>query len=216
MIDRDQIGLEKAHLRKYFDEVWKQCDNPWNFKAGNIIVKKKIEIIEPYAVSASSIIDLGCGGGEFMAALIGNRKPEIVFGVDISPKAVAKAETAGVFNRLIAADINDALESINRTFDLVLLNEVLYYQKDYRALVQNVAARLAAPNSVIFIALAIGPKFLSERDGKSVMSLFPASKWRLEKKARVGYTFKKIPLRFVFWKKFSQTHKLILIYRKMQ
>ena len=72
---------------------------------------------------AERVLDLGCGAGEFAAAL-----PAPVVGVDAAPEAVRRARARGVDARLVALD--DPLPFREAAFDVAWLGETLEHLVD--------------------------------------------------------------------------------------
>ena len=89
MID---IINDDTPIKKHFDNVWSTGKSPWKFSIENIVSKKK-ELLLPIINKSRSILDVGCGGGEFLNFVFDHKKKEInVWGVDIAEKAIKNAE----------------------------------------------------------------------------------------------------------------------------
>jgi SAM-dependent methyltransferase len=85
----------------------------------------------------SSVLEIGCGKGT--AAQFLKRRNNRVLGIDISPTAVAKAQSSFPdieFRCLDALDIG----SLGEKFDLVTIQAVLAYVEPWRELLATVAA----------------------------------------------------------------------------
>ena len=95
--------------------------------------------------------------------------------------------------------------------DLVLLNEVLYYQVDYMKTLKIIEPMVS---KYLFISFAMGDDFFNNNDLLDIKAFFE-SDYVLLSETKIDYTRFKIPLRFVKYimKKVSQTHKNILIFK---
>ncbi|MDQ0506986.1 class I SAM-dependent DNA methyltransferase [Xanthobacter agilis] len=91
-------------------------------------------------------LDLGCGTG--LAAPLIAPRVEVLDGVDLSPAMLAKAETLGLYGRLDAADMGDALAAAPRAgLDLIVAADALCYLADLQPLFAA-AARALAPGGL--------------------------------------------------------------------
>ena len=72
------------------------------------------------------ILDLGCGTGQCGAAL-GSRRRRLV-GIDLSEKMLVHARQLGIYDELVATDIQDWINSAaTASFDLVVAGDVFIY-----------------------------------------------------------------------------------------
>ncbi len=76
------------------------------------------------------ILDLGCGTGLCGAAFRSISKSTL--GVDLSPAMIAKARARGCYDRLITADLCEAMRAGEHSFDLILAADVFIYVGDLR------------------------------------------------------------------------------------
>jgi len=86
------------------------------------------------------ILDLGCGTG-----LSGEPYAEVcnrLVGVDLSPQMLAKARKRNIYTELLEMDVNEAMEHIDHTFDLVLAADVFIYVGSLEKVFSLVAERL--------------------------------------------------------------------------
>ena len=76
-------------------------------------------------LAARSVLDVGCGEGLLAESLVRTGIEDYV-GVDFSPVAIAMAQAKGIPGaRFIVGDADDC--SLDRRFDIIVFNEVLYY-----------------------------------------------------------------------------------------
>ena len=155
---------------------------------------------------------MGCGGGEFLNFVFDHKKKDInVWGVDIAEKAIKNAESLNIYNKLDVSNIDDIYVKASSKLDLIILNEVLYYQKDY---IQTLINIITISNKYIFISLAVGNDFLDKDDILIIKKILSNHKFKLINETIIHYTKFKIPVKYFFIKKTSQTHKHILIFEK--
>jgi SAM-dependent methyltransferase len=89
-------------------------------------------------LSFASVLDVGCGNGENLAALLAAFPVPEVVGVDVSPVAVRQAQ-----GRLPGAEfrvLDIAATHLDRTFDLVLCCDVLEHIEDDLAALRHLRA----------------------------------------------------------------------------
>lgn len=70
-----------------------------------------------------TILDLGCGDGEFTADFAKGRNWKII-GVEIYPKSIKKAKAHGIYHDIIKADITKLPKKLPRS-DVVLASQVI-------------------------------------------------------------------------------------------
>lgn len=125
MTDRNQID-EKA--KAFFDDLWKKGD-PWDLETSEFERKKyshQVAMLNSCRISRA--LEIGCGAGSFTRLLA--RISDEVVGVDISPIAIERARTkeAGPGKvQYCAANIMDWDLGANDSWDLIVMNETIYY-----------------------------------------------------------------------------------------
>lgn len=101
---------------------------------------------------SASVLDLGCGTG-VLRAWLGGDGDRRYLGIDVSEVAVRKArEAASGSARFEAADVATFQPDAGERFDVVVLNEVLYYVADPGALVRRCSGFLA-PGGMIVLSM---------------------------------------------------------------
>jgi methionine biosynthesis protein MetW len=83
----------------------------------------RISVICDLVEKGSTVLDLGCGDGELIAALVAKRNV-VADGVDISREALLLAEARGLIN-LEQANLSSPAFKINSEYDYIILTEVL-------------------------------------------------------------------------------------------
>ena len=209
------VDKVETELDVHFNSVWSSGISPWLFSGKNdAIVLRKKELLTPIISKIDSVLDIGCGGGEFLNFICdGQSKKSYKVGVDIATNAIKNADKLGIYNELYISNIDD-LKCFNKgteKLDLVLLNEVLYYQVDYMKTLKIIEPMVS---KYLFISLAMGDNFFNNNDLLDIKAFFE-SDYVLLSETKIDYTRFKIPLRFgkYIMKKVSQTHKNILIFK---
>ena len=95
------------------------------------------------------VLEIGCSEGRFMAGLKAERAGIYAVGVEPYPDAATKA--AGVFDRLVQAPVEAALDQLGdeAPFDCVVANDVLEHLVDPWNVLQRICARLAPDGCVV-------------------------------------------------------------------
>lgn len=111
-------------------------------------VRMSLTILDAYQFP--SILDVGCGKGVLTHLL--KKKNNDVVGIDLSQTAILKARTAfpQVDFRVLDAQL---IESLGRTFDLIVVMEILSYLEDWQAFLE----RCSRMTSFLFIKLYVPP-----------------------------------------------------------
>ncbi len=79
----------------------------------------------------NTVLDLGCGEGEFMESLQYGRNWEIT-GIDVDQRYLNKAKTKKIYKQLIKGDLIKVLEKLikeKKQFDLVFCSQVIEHLK---------------------------------------------------------------------------------------
>ena len=93
--------------------------------------------------------DLGCGTG--LAGVEFRGMVELLSGVDLAEKMVAKAAERGIYDQLVCSDISDFLAAGNDSdFDLVFAADVLIYLGELEDFFRQVRQRLEPDGYLVF------------------------------------------------------------------
>jgi 2-polyprenyl-3-methyl-5-hydroxy-6-metoxy-1,4-benzoquinol methylase len=122
---------------------------------GPAFVRRVISLAGPPA--AGRVVDVGCGGGELLAALAEAWRDSTLYGVEVASRRRAAGSIAGRV-RWIDADLGAALPLVDRAFEVVFCTEVLEHLKDpvrclrelRRVLVPGGRLVLSVPNATGF------------------------------------------------------------------
>jgi 2-polyprenyl-3-methyl-5-hydroxy-6-metoxy-1,4-benzoquinol methylase len=91
--------------------------------------------------NGQSILDIGCGRGEFIDALMLQRPNCEAVGIDFSSAAIDNAKTKGIVSDFFVHDINTAYQYSHK-FDIVVSFEVIEHLSNPTMLVENARANL--------------------------------------------------------------------------
>lgn len=208
-------ALDDAAAVRTLGAAWQDPDRPpWDVQ-NTPIEQEKVDLLAPRLAQIDSVLDCGCGGGDFfdLVAQRAKRKLGYVAGIDVAEGALARARRTGHYDRLVQSLLRDAPSHFDRTFDLVLLSDVLFYVKDYLEVVRRLVP-LVAPGGTLFVSLAVGRKYFDEADVRRLRNALRAGGLELVVEKRLDYDVRgiprrRIPLHDFFW---AQTHKVVLVY----
>jgi 2-polyprenyl-6-hydroxyphenyl methylase/3-demethylubiquinone-9 3-methyltransferase len=100
----------------------------------------------------ASVLDVGCGEGILAPYLLG-AGARAYFGVDCSREAILRATAVAPLGAQFWACDVGAL-SLDEQFEVIVLNEVLYYLDDPAAMIGRLA-RMLAPDGIILVSMAL-------------------------------------------------------------
>jgi len=217
-----RVGYKKNQLKDKFDSFYKDGESHWKFDQNDRLYRKKRELVELFIDKSKYILDLGCAEGNFLVSIIESNDNKVIVGVDIAENAIALAKNQGLYNELYVSFIDDIhiYTQHIQEYDLILLNEVLYYVDNY---IQTLDTILKLSSKYIFISLAMGPQFFTKSDLIKIKKSFKTNGYKLIKQNLYDMDYKLgIPIRFLekFYRivrgiELKQTHKYILIYEKI-
>jgi SAM-dependent methyltransferase len=153
----------RAGLLPYRPERW--TTDRWTaaYRGGHLGYYARLDELPRYSVLAGYVgwvaetaeapprlLDVGCGTG-----LLRRRLDDATFssyvGVDLSEAAVATANAAGQErSRFVVGDVTEL--DVGDDFDVVVLNEVLYYAADAAAFLDRIRS-LTAPDGVVLVSM---------------------------------------------------------------
>ena len=118
----------RGYVEKLFDHYADRFDDSLVEKLQYklpFLLKELILKLNPTKSKFKKVIDLGCGTG-----LSGHGLRDIsenLTGIDLSKNMISKAEERQIYDRLIAGDIVDTLNSSSEKYDLFIALDVLVY-----------------------------------------------------------------------------------------
>ncbi len=140
--------MESDLLSRHYE----QFHEAWG-KQGTLPIPERLEFIRREVGSQRDVVELGCRYGDLLANFLdGNR----VTGVDIDRRAVASChERFQIPTRV--ANLNEPLPFPDRSFDVVVLSEVLEHLP-YPDVTLGEAARILRPNGKLVGSVPNGTK----------------------------------------------------------
>lgn len=209
--------LDDATATRRFGKLWRDPDRPpWDVRRC-AVEREKLALLAPHATRAKRVLDVGCGGGDFLTLLrerIASNFPYVA-GLDIAPGALERAARTGLYDQLECGAVSAAQQLFEQRFDLVLASDVLYYIADYRSAVASLAA-LLGPGGVLFISVGVGSGYFGPRECAAIEDEIAARGLELRARHRIEYRVAswarwpraRVPLARFLW---PQTHKQIWI-----
>jgi len=214
------IGYDKKEIKNKFDDFYKDGKSHWGFNIKDPMYIVKKNIINSFIDKSNNILDLGCAEGNFLSSIVSSDKKLV--GVDISQTAITLAKEKKIYNELHVGYIDETNKYTKniKKYDLILLNEVLYYVDNYMSTLEKI---LKLSSRYIFISLAMGPQFFNTKDTNKIEKLLEKYHYQMRKKEVYNMSYKfGIPIRY--WTKIyeifrglklKQTHKYIYVYEKI-
>jgi SAM-dependent methyltransferase len=152
--------------------------------------------------AGSTVLDIGCGQGEFAIHLAQTYPDAAVWGVEHSASGVRRARSAaaaaGVGAQFIERDLLEPVvrEAGQPAADLAVCSEVLEHVADPARLMRNAAA-LLAPGCRVVITVPGGPRSAFDRhighyrhfDAAGLTSVLSDAGYRVERVLRAGFPF---------------------------
>jgi SAM-dependent methyltransferase len=186
---------------------------PWGDIRGCPIENAKAALLRPHLAGVRSVIDLGCGGGDFLSLVAPASSLTRAVGIDCAPGALARARASGLYTELHDGVIEQPPDEVAGPFDLVMLSEVLYYVPDPRAALEITLDRFVGPHTLLFIALAVGRGYFTSGDVRRARALLARRGLVTVLDATVDYRVGLVPKRS-FGPLFTQTHKAVMAWRR--
>ena len=116
----------------------------------NYTIKQKIKLINAQAISDKSILDIGCGTGDFLYAC--NNNGWKVKGIEPNDKARNLALKKLSSESFLVRDIQDILINEKETYDVITMWHVLEHVPNLQEYISNLK-QLLKPNGTLIIAV---------------------------------------------------------------
>ena len=157
-----------GYVRHLFDQFSADYDarmiGQLGYSAPGILRSLAAMVLPDARPNTLSILDLGCGTGLAGTAFVDLAAR--LDGIDLSPAMVEKARGRGIYDKLIAEDIETDLPC--NTYDLVIAADTLVYLGDLQGIFCNVHTTLKTDGSFLFTV---------ERAAEGEYSLGPKRRW---------------------------------------
>lgn len=205
-------SYQRLHAR--MERRWATTDTtPWNEIRADAIEIAKAALLRAHLDGVRTMIDLGCGGGDFLSLLIPSLSLERAVGIDCASGAIARARAACLYTGLHQTAIEQAPASVRGPFDLVMLGEVLYYQPDPQQTLTTVVDRFVGHGTRLVLTLAVGRDYFWPRDVRRVRRRLLSKGLVPLLDGRIDYCVGGVPKR-MFGPLFPQTHKSVMVWAR--
>ena len=140
-----------------FEEMYKNCEDPWKQKDDvEKSYSKQCSIASIARISPKNVLEIGCGLG-YYTAYMKNCFPDIEFtGMDISKTAIEKAKTMFPHIEFVVENVEnlgivlEEAEKKRRGYDVVILSEIMWYILDKcDAVIETMVSRLQGKHILI-------------------------------------------------------------------
>jgi SAM-dependent methyltransferase len=204
-----------GRLQRYFERRWRRAggEAPWGDTRACPIERAKAALFEPHFGDVRSVLDLGCGGGDFLSMVAPRDGFERAVGLDCAEGAVARARRSGLYHEVHQAFLEDAPRLVTGEFDLVLFSEVLYYVPDPLAAVAMAVDRYVGPRGRVALALAVGRDYFHDDDIERTRALLGRKRFLPVVDEVVDYRALGIPRR-LFGPLYGQSHKAVMVWAR--
>lgn len=207
---------DKRDAERTFNALWSSVERPpWEVRSVTI-EHDKVAILAPHLEGVRTVCDCACGGGDFLDLVAARGRFSEVVGVDIADNALARAEKTGRYASLVRARLDEAPDKLHRRFDLVMVGEVLPYLDDPLGDFLRVVDGLTAPRGLVFLAVAMGRKGLTEPEVDEARARLRDRGFTAVEDRRLEYrALGVVPRRRLGFlsKLWVQTHKTVLVWR---
>jgi 2-polyprenyl-3-methyl-5-hydroxy-6-metoxy-1,4-benzoquinol methylase len=156
--------------RQFWNSHWRSAEerrvlNPWTERRALTIV----QTIQDLPIERPAILDCGCGHGWFTERLA-DANPGEVWGIDLSPDAIAMAKSRRPHIRYTAGDVCQS-SLPNSYFDVVVSQEVIAHVENQHNYIERVS-RLLKPGG--YLVITTGNKFVMDRLGNVGWNQYPS------------------------------------------
>jgi predicted TPR repeat methyltransferase len=142
---RGPESLAPAYVRGLFDQYAARFDadvvETLGYRGPEVLADALARVLGP-ATGTLEVLDLGCGTG--LAGLALRPFARRLEGVDLSPNMIAKAETRGIYDKLLVGDMVAAVAGVAAAWDLIVAADALAYLGDLGPLFVGVRRALKA------------------------------------------------------------------------
>lgn len=144
MDDYHNYVIRDGNLVGNFEEMYKNCDDPWHQSESNfneLSYSRNIAILAMKRFGIKSVVDFGCGLGYYTKMI--NNSGIDVLGVDISDEAISKARNLFPNLKFQVGKIQDMQGERGKkyfNYDAILLSEIVWYiLPDFDSIIETLA-----------------------------------------------------------------------------
>ena len=150
-------ALNRRGAAAFYDARWKTWDMMIRYSPAPRIRREKI-ISWIQEIGAASLLDVGCGNGEFLRELRTALPVIELYGADISGEIIDRNRRSIEGVEFFQLDLD--AEALPRVFDIVVCMEMVEHSPHYR---QALAHLIAMTGKYLFITAPCGPIFSIDR-----------------------------------------------------
>lgn len=121
-----------------FDDILSELD----YKVPTLIAEKLKNNLKTKLFKKQSILDLGCGTGLCVEAMLHYFPNEEYYGVDVSEKMLERAERKNIYTALYADDIITFLDNNEMLFHAIIAGDVLTYAGNLKPIFRRLTSAL--------------------------------------------------------------------------
>lgn len=139
--DYHDYVIKDGKLIGNFDEMYKECENPWHQREDAAISYSRwdtVRTIKNYGIK--NVLECGCGLG-FFTKLMADLCPESkITGMDVSPNAIRRAKEMFPHIHFCAGNVNDlGKERKIDNYDCIIFSEIMWYiLEDLKEIFKNI------------------------------------------------------------------------------
>lgn len=199
-----------------WNALWSSIERPAVDVRSAALEEAKVALLAPHLGPVRTVIDCGCGGGDFLDLVAKRGRFTEVVGVDVADNALARAERTGRYATLVRARLDELPEQMHDRFELVLFGEILPYLGDPLGDFTRAVDALTAPRGVVFLATATGHKRMTEPELAEARGLMKDRGFQsLEDRRLDHYTLGALPRRRLgpLSRLWAETHTTVLVWR---
>src|SRR5262245_62890285 len=116
-----RVRMTPEQLARTMRRRWASADDPpWGTLAGDPVEEAKARALWPHLGGVRTVLDCGCGGGDFLTLIDPGRRFQFVVGIDVAEQAIARARRTGRYDDLVCGRIEDASHLAHPRFDLIV------------------------------------------------------------------------------------------------
>ncbi len=97
-----------------------------------------------------NVLDIGCGSGLCFEYIKSSTKINRSFGVDVSEKSIDVVTKQKLYTNVLCQDFQIFVEDTTEHFDLIIIDSVLHYYKNFATQLQNLKKLLTKDGFIVF------------------------------------------------------------------
>lgn len=149
--------MPEVRGQSFYDSKWDEWNNMICSSPAPRLRRSKI-ISWLKGLSFVSLLDVGCGNGEFLREVQKNLPHVKLTGIDISSRIIEKNRSMMPEVEFYTLDLNN--ETLSNRFDVVVCMEVIEHCRDYQKAIQRL---MEMTGKRLFITVPCGPIFKIDR-----------------------------------------------------